>query len=108
MTNAQYYTSHDMEGGAQEDEDMESKKRAMSALMEMLQSKDQSNYDQDDDGGIEASDKAQPGEHSDIGLLGNEAEGSPMHPSVNGGRESVLMKDAEEKKKLKSMSKSGR
>lgn len=105
MTNAQYYTSHDMEGGAQEDEDMESKKRAMSALMEMLQSKDQSNYDKDDDGGIEASDKAQPGESSDLGLLGDEAEGAPDSPSPKQGKESVLMRDAELKKKLRSLGK---
>lgn len=105
MVNKQYYTSHDDEGGAQEDEDMDAKKQAMSALMEMLMSKDQSNYDKDDDGGIEASDKAQPGSESGLEELDHEADGSPSHPSVKGGGESVLMRDAEAKKKLKMLSK---
>lgn len=44
---AQYFDDHDSSdvGAARdEDEEMEGKKKAMSALMDMLQTKDQSNY----------------------------------------------------------------
>lgn len=104
MSNAQYYTSHDNQGGAQDDEDMESKKRAMSALMDMLQTKDQSNYMPDQDGDLDQSKEGTDGT-SELSLLGDEAEGSPDSPSPKQGKESVLMKDAELKKKLRSLGK---